>query len=366
MSIDRASLDPTTRRAFLERSGLGFGQLALSALLASDSGRAAADRQSAGAKDTAASGDRQERDLPVHARRPEPPRHLRSEAAARQAQWPARSGQLRDRAASVFEVQGSAAACLGPNLPKYGQAGIEISDMFPSVAQHADDLAVIRSCYHDGFTHTAALNWLNNGWPRLGRPSVGSWVVYGLGSESDSLPAFVVLLDGGIKSGPVVYSSGFLPAVYQGTVLRNGSTPILNAQAAREHGGRRAARMLDTLRWFNEQHLRAAQRRLELAARIASYELAFRMQMAAPELTDLSKETAATRALYGLDEAQTSDFGGKCLMARRLVERGVRFIQALVRRHDGGGDWDGHAHCDKIIRRSPPRWTSRSPACWRI
>src|SRR5436305_3482423 len=108
------------------------------------------------------------------------------------------------------------------SFKKYGQSGIEVSDLFPSVAKHIDDIAVIRSMYHDGFTHTAALNWLNNGWPRLGRPSVGSWVVYGLGSESENLPAFVVMLDGGIKSGPTVYGSGFVPAVYRGTALREG------------------------------------------------------------------------------------------------------------------------------------------------
>ena len=179
---------------------------------------------------------------------------------------------------------------------KYGQAGLEISDLFPNVARHADDLAVIRSCFHDGFTHTAALNWLNNGWPRLGRPSLGSWVVYGLGSESDSLPAFVVMLEGGIKSGPPVYSSGFLPAMYQGTVLRNGATPILNARPPAGMKAGEQREMLDLLKWNNEKHLAARSDDSDLQARIASYELAFRMQMAAPELTDLSKETAATKA----------------------------------------------------------------------
>ncbi|MCU1327358.1 MAG: hypothetical protein JWN34_2728, partial [Bryobacterales bacterium] len=111
---------------------------------------------------------------------------------------------------------------------KYGQSGVEVSDLFPNVAQHIDDIAVIRSMNHDGFTHTAALNWLNNGWPRLGRPSLGSWLVYGLGSESENLPAFVAMLEGGIKSGPSVYSSGFLPAMYQGTQFREGPNPILN------------------------------------------------------------------------------------------------------------------------------------------
>src|ERR1700712_5560080 len=113
------------------------------------------------------------------------------------------------------------------SFKKYGQSGIEVSDIFPKVAERIDEIAVIRSMYHDGFTHTAALNWLNNGWPRLGRPSVGSWVVYGLGSESENLPSFVVMLEGGIKSGPTVYGPGFLPAMYQGTQFREGATPIL-------------------------------------------------------------------------------------------------------------------------------------------
>ena len=170
---------------------------------------------------------------------------------------------------------------------KYGQSGIEVSDLFPHVASHIDDIAVIRSMYHDGFTHTAALNWLNNGWPRLGRPSLGSWIVYGLGSESENLPAFVVMLEGGIKSGPSVYSSGFLPAVYQGTSLRDGPAPILNLKPPPGMSAGEQRDMIDTLRWFNERHLRAQRGESSLEARIASYELAFRMQVAAPELADL-------------------------------------------------------------------------------
>jgi hypothetical protein len=231
---------------------------------------------------------------------------------------------------------------------RHGQSGMWISDLFPNLARHADKLAVVRSMNHDGFTHTAALNFLNNGWPRLGRPSMGSWIVYGLGSECDNLPAFVVMLEGGIKSGPVVYNSGFLPAMYQGTTLRNGPSPILNlkppASGVAAAGGQRA--LLDDLKWFNERHREAHPGESELDARIASYELAFRMQAAAPELADLSKETAATRAMYGLDEKATSDFGGKCLMARRLVERGVRFVQLWSGNTTEGGDWDGHKQCD--------------------
>lgn len=228
---------------------------------------------------------------------------------------------------------------------QYGQSGLWISDIFPHLARHADKLAVIRSMNHDGFTHTAALNFLNNGWPRLGRPSMGSWIVYGLGSESQNLPAFVVMLEGGIKSGPVVYNSGFLPAVYQGTTIRNGPSPILNLKPP-PGGATNQRALLDDLNWFNQRHREQHPGESELAARIASYELAFRMQAAAPELADLSKETVATRALYGLDDKPTADFGGKCLMARRLVERGVRFVQLWSGNTTEGGDWDGHKGCD--------------------
>ncbi len=230
---------------------------------------------------------------------------------------------------------------------KYGQSGTEVSDLFPNVAQHIDDIAVIRSMYHDGFTHTAALNWLNNGWARLGRPSLGSWLVYGLGSESSNLPAFVVMLDGGIKSGPSVYSSGFLPAMYQGTQFREGPQPILNLTPPRGMNSNDQRELLDNLRWFNERHLTKHPAESSLEARLNSYELAFKMQVAAPELADISKETAATRQMYGLDQPGTQSFGGKCLMARRLVERGVRFVQLWSGGTSGEGDWDGHKECDK-------------------
>ena len=231
---------------------------------------------------------------------------------------------------------------------KYGQSGIEVADIFPHVAERIDDIAVIRSMYHDGFTHTAALNWLNNGWSRLGRPSMGSWTVYGLGSESENLPAFVVMLEGGIKSGPSVYSSGFLPAAYQGTLLRDGPAPILNLKPPQGMTESDQRDMLDTLRWYNERHLEKNPGESSLDARLSSYELAFRMQSAAPELADFSKETAATRELYGLDQSTTASFAGKCLMARRLVERGVRFVQCWSGGTGGEMDWDGHKQCDKL------------------
>ncbi|MBI4904778.1 MAG: DUF1501 domain-containing protein [Acidobacteria bacterium] len=234
---------------------------------------------------------------------------------------------------------------------KYGQSGMEISDIFPNIARHADKLAVIRSMNHDGFTHTAALNWLNNGWPRLGRPSVGSWLVYGLGSESDSLPAFVVMLEGGIKSGPVVYSSGFLPALYQGTPLRSGASPILNLKRPDGMSETQQREWLDNLRWFNERHREPRAEESALDARLASYELAFKMQMAAPEIADIARESMATRTLYGIDDPRTAGFGAKCLTARRLVERGVRFVQLWSGNTTDGGDWDGHKQNDATHQR---------------
>ena len=339
MSIDR--------REFLGSAGLGFGRLALSYLLGSQLSPGATIANPLAAKAPP---------LPATAKNViflfmhGGPSHLDSfdpKPALVKLEGkpvPASFGSVQLQFSKFNEVPILASR---RTFKKYGQGGTEISDLFPKVAEHADDLAVIRSCYHDGFTHTAALNLLNNGWPRLGRPSMGSWVVYGLGSESENLPAFVVLLEGGIKSGPPVYSAGFLPAMYQGTVLRNGATPILNAKPPAGMKTEEQREMLDLLRWNNEQHLASRSDDSDLQARIASYELAFRMQMAAPELTDFSKESDATKALYGMGEARTSEFGGKCLLARRLVERGVRFVQVWSGSTTGGGDWDGHAQCDK-------------------
>jgi hypothetical protein len=228
---------------------------------------------------------------------------------------------------------------------KYGQSGIEISNLFPNVAQFADDLAVVRSCYHEAFVHSMALNLMNTGSIRIGFPSMGSWIVYGLGSEGENLPAYIVMLDGGTKAGPPIYGSGFLPATYQGTVMRTKGSPFLNIDPqlspADEH------QVLEEIKWFDDRHFETRSDDSNLAARIASYELAFRMQGAAPELTDLSKETEATKQLYGMNSPTTHDFGARCLMARRLVERGVRFIQI----YSGGvlreEDWDAHQKCDE-------------------
>src|SRR4051794_20725600 len=230
---------------------------------------------------------------------------------------------------------------------KYGQSGIEVSDLFPQTSQCVDDLAIIRSCYHEGFTHSQAQFLINNGWARIGRPSMGSWILYGLGTENQNLPGFVVLLEGGIRSGPAVYGQGFLPAAYQGTSFRPGKNPILNLTPPKGMQPDQQRDLLATLKKLNEQHLDARNHDSELAARIESYELAFRMQMSAPEATDVSGESDATKKLYGLDEPVSADFGGRCLLARRLVERGVRFVQVWNGNGMNADDWDGHTQCDK-------------------
>jgi hypothetical protein len=231
---------------------------------------------------------------------------------------------------------------------KHGQSGLEVSDLFPHTAPLADHLAVIRSCFHDGFTHSQAQFLINNGWPRIGRPSLGSWILYGLGSENQNLPGFVVLLEGGVRSGPAIYGQGFLPAEYQGTSFRPGSNPILNLTPPAGMAPPEQRDLLDTLKTINRQHLDARNRDSELAARIESYELAFRMQMAAPEATDISGESAATKKLYGFDnpDAVGADFAARCLLARRLVERGVRFVQVWSGNGMNATDWDGHIACD--------------------
>ena len=215
-----------------------------------------------------------------------------------------------------------------------GQAGMEICDSLPQLQQCADELCVIRSMHHEVFNHTPAIWLLNTGSSLPGRASLGAWLSYGLGCTADNLPAFVVMHSRPLKPGPGVWGSGFLPAVYQGTPLAAGAVPIpyLTPPPAMRADHQRA--VLDYLQDLNRDH--AAERHdSELDARIASYELAFRMQSAAPEAVDLQREAASTRTLYG------PGFGEQCLIARRLVERGVRCVQIY---HGGDNDdWDTHS-----------------------
>ncbi len=222
-----------------------------------------------------------------------------------------------------------------------GQSGIEISDFLPSLAACADDIAVIRSCWADSVNHPQAVYEMNTGSILMGKPSLGSWVSYGLGSENENLPAFVVLPDpaGGIKGGPPAYGAGFLPATHQGTVMRVGDSPILDLQPPDGMSKSDQRHTLDLIGALNAHHKAGFADPSELDARIATYELAYRMQSAGPEAVDIANETAETRALYGLDDPQSADFGARCLLARRLVERGVRFVQLYSGDVNG---WDAH------------------------
>jgi hypothetical protein len=225
-----------------------------------------------------------------------------------------------------------------------GKCGTPVSDLFPHVRERMDDITVIRSCFSDVFDHAPAIYLRNSGSQFPGRPCLGSWVTYGLGTENQNLPAFVVMTDGSTKSGPPAYGAGFLPAVYQGTVFRGGENPILYL---RTPAGITNDAQKDTLSLVEQlDRAHQAQRSTDstLDARIASYELAYRMQSSAPEAVDIAKETAATKQLYGIGEEATDDFGRKCLLARRLVERGVRFVQ-LYSGTNVGDDWDT-AHTD--------------------
>jgi hypothetical protein len=225
---------------------------------------------------------------------------------------------------------------------KHGQSGLEVSDLMPHLATCVDDIAFLRACWCTSTVHAPAMYELHSGRTSMGFPSLGSWVTYGLGSVSENLPAYCVMTqpEGTPEGGAPCWGAGFLPAVYQGTLLRRGSSPVLNLKPPAGVSPERQRRTLDFLRRMNEADLDPAD--TELAARIATYELAFRMQQHAPEAVDLAKETAATKAAYGLDDKRSADFGTRCLLARRLVERGVRFIQL----YSGGGplvtQWDAH------------------------
>ncbi|HEX4612781.1 MAG TPA: DUF1501 domain-containing protein, partial [Urbifossiella sp.] len=216
-----------------------------------------------------------------------------------------------------------------------GKSGLPVSDYFPRVREHADKLAVIRSCHTDSHAHGSALVMMNTGKTFIGRPSLGSWAVYGLGTVNQNLPGYVVLMDrrGGPISGQPNWGSGFMSAAYSGTLFRPAGDPILDLRGPAHVTAAAQRNQLALLAELNHQHLDARPGGRELAARAASYELAFRMQAAAPEAVDLSREAAKTMALYGVGRPPTDEFGRNCLIARRLVERGVRFVQL----YSGGG-----------------------------
>jgi hypothetical protein len=230
---------------------------------------------------------------------------------------------------------------------RHGQSGIEVSDLFPHVARCADDLAVIRSCHGDMVVHSAAQYELFTGRTVPGFPSMGAWSVYGLGSEGRSLPAYVVMPDpdGALEAGQPMYMHGFLPAVYQPTMFRSGPQPVRNLglpEGVTPAQRRETVRLIDALNRTN-----LAPDDEELNARIRAYELAFRMQTEAPGIFDVSRETADTLRLYGIGTQPTDDYGRRCLLARRLVENGVRFVVVVSGGGAGNLQWDAHADIEE-------------------
>ena len=227
---------------------------------------------------------------------------------------------------------------------RYGQSGLPVSSLYPHLSKCVDDICFVRNFYTESVVHAPAMYQVQSGRILMGYPSMGSWVTYGLGSTSENLPAYVVMPqpEGTPEGGTPMWSSGFLPAVHQGTILRSGKSPVLHLERPAGMTGKRQRRMLDFLQKMND--LDTAAEDSEMAARISSYELAFRMQSAAPEAVDLTQETEATKKLYGLDNKVTTEFGTRCLLARRMVERGVRFVQLF----SGGGpvsmQWDAHTN----------------------
>lgn len=227
---------------------------------------------------------------------------------------------------------------------KFGQSGIEISETYPELAKHADKLCVIRSMHCESNNHGPAIFQMNSGSILAGKPSMGSWLTYGLGTEGENLPGYVVMLDyqGAPINGAMNWSNGFMPAAYQGVPFRPSGEPIAYLSPPQGvNRGRQSAR-LELLRQWNEGHAAANPADSALAARIASYELAFRMQTHATEAVDLASESVEVQNLYGLNNKTSHHFGRNCLLARRLVERGVRFIQLYSGGNEGPKAWDAH------------------------
>jgi hypothetical protein len=225
---------------------------------------------------------------------------------------------------------------------RHGESGIEVSDLFPHCAKCIDDIAVMRSCHGDVVVHSAAQYELFTGRVTPGFPSMGSWVVYGLGNESESMPSYVVIPDpdGALEAGQPMYANGFLPAAHQPTMFRPGERPILNLNLPVGASPAARKKTLELIRELNEATLSPEDH--ELAARIRSYELAFRMQSEAPEVFDLSTESQETLNLYGVGVEPTHDYGRRCLLARKLVEAGVRFTVVVSGGGPGSLQWDGH------------------------
>jgi uncharacterized protein (DUF1501 family) len=244
-------------------------------------------------------------------------------------------------------IKPTAAVLASPRkFTPHGQSGIEFSDYIPNIASCADDICLVRSMVTDAFNHHPGQLLLFTGSQQFGRPTMGAWVVYGLGSESQNLPGFVVLSSGvGTSGGASNFASGFLPSSYQGVMFRGGTEPIVYLQSPEGVSREQQRASLDVLKDLNQERLETTGD-AEIASRIASYELAFRMQAAGPDLLDFSKESASTLDMYGVNAEKTRAFGTNCLLARRMVERGVRFVMLMH------ASWDQHTYLNRDLKKN--------------
>ena len=343
-----------TRREFLWQAGAGFTGTALAGLMALEGSKLQASSGASTGKDT----------NPLKPRRPHYPAKAKSVIFLFMYGGPSHIDTF-DHKPKLNALDGKTIAVktfgrggkrnegrvVGTkwDFKRYGQSGKWVSDLFPHIGGCVDDIAFLHSLTADSPIHGSAMLQMNTGKILSGSPCLGSWVNYGLGSASENLPGFAVMLDpiGGPISGAKNWASGYMPATYQGTVLRSAGDPILDLQRPTGMGVGTQRRVLDALRDFNAEHAAQHPENSNLAARIASYELAFNMQRHAPEAVDLTRETAATRRLYGLDDPRTEEFGRRCLLARRLVERGVRFIQLYAGGAHNDDNWDAHTDIEK-------------------
>ncbi len=328
-----------SRRDFLHNGGLGFGALALGDLLTAKSRAANVVANPLTARPAHVPGTAKSIIFLFMQGGPSQLETFDPKPVMKKFDGQLLPESLRDF--DLAQINTADAKVLAPQFSfgKYGESGQEISSIFPRLAQHADKLAIIRSMHHELFIHGSAMIMMHSGTSLLGHPSIGAWVVYGLGCQSDNLPAYIAMTDGIFRNGASMYSSGFLPAVYQGTDMRAEGAPIQNLERHKSISATEQRLLLDQINSWNRAHRKTRPGDSRLDARIANYELAFRMQTAAPELIDLSRETKATRELYGVDDGPSARFGKMCLMSRRMVERGVRYVQLIC------GGWDAHGDC---------------------
>ena len=338
-----------SRRRFLETAGLGCGSLALASLLHSE-GLLARNSQTTNPLAPTAPHFSPQAKAVIWLFQTGSPSQV--DTFDYKPQLQKRNGQQLDGADPKTGFFTTSGKCLKSpfKFRQHGESGAWISEIFPNLSRHADDIAFIYSCFSRSNNHTPAMLELNSGFIRQGFPSLGSWLTYGLGSENTNLPAYVVMHGKKPRGGDPIWSSGFLPSVFQATALDpRQAKPIDNLLRSAELTDPQQRSLLDALRSSNQDHARTRPFDRDLSARLESFELAYRMQVAAPEAFDINRETAATQQAYGLNRNESKDYGRQCLIARRLVERGVRFVQVFadVAKTPGGGvndvPWDAHS-----------------------